>query len=281
MKLSGISLFMGVYALSFAATACGATGEVNADFTQPTPGGGEIQVGFRVGLNGEKEMTASGAPICMETCFSGADGGDLGCVTVELPASAQVPEGAVRWSATQVDCPTGTPTPGGAFSREARRHPDQRYWLFGAPIIPFADDLNVSYSFYVDAASQAHAQARRDAVLAGGIGTPVGPGFEVLMYTESAGEYDNFGAPIGVRLRQAGIDPFTSWSMDLNGVSGYATLGGSGVLHYGAGEWDVVETFIPVSDFQTSVPYDNESDLTWTVSASTRVWSGGASVWSQ
>ncbi len=286
MRLTRALLLGTTFAVAASITGCGTTGEVGGDFETPLPGGGSLTGKFRVSINGDTSADVDATkPVCIEVCFSGADGADLGCVTIEVPGSAQVPKGAVRWEASIVDCPEGGSGGGGGgmFDPFAPRSqagggqqgqklavpcPATQWELLGGSIFPIADgSTNVSYSFHINAASLAHAKARRDMVLAGGIGTPVGTGFDVIFYNESEAEFDSMGVPTGVRMRQAEVnDDFTTYRLTVNGQS-FAELGVTGnLLHYGSSNgWNVVETFVPTSAFDTTPgTFDNQAEADWT-----------------
>lgn len=280
MTTPRILLLSSTFAVSALIAGCGVTAEVDADAEFPLPGGGKVTVEARVGVNGDKTLDVEATkPLCVELCFSGSDGADLGCVTLELPGSAQVPRGAVRVEGSEVDCPDGGDDPahiGGSQPRLAVPHPKTQWELFGTNIVPAADgSTNVSYSFLVEAPSLEQAKARRDAVLAGGIGTPVGPGFDVIFYNESEAEFDNFGVPTGVRMRQAEVgDDFVSYRLTVNDQT-FAELGSTGnLLHYAASNgWNVIETFVPTSAFDTTPgAYDNQAEADWTTVETTSAW---------
>lgn len=285
------------FAVSAFLTGCGMTGKVGIDADLPLDGG-HVGVKFEVGSNGETTANVSSTkPLCIETCFTDANGGSLGCFTVESPASAPVPEGAESYHSTIVDCPTGesaggsstasgtqgssasvqgTSVGGGLKPKHAVPKTSGTWQLLGGPIIPLADgSKNVSYSFRIQASSLANAKARRDLVLAGGIGTPVGSGFDVLLYNESAAEFDITGLPTGVRMRQAEIhDDFTTYRLTVNGFP-FAELGiGANLLHYGGSNgWNVVESFVPTSAFGTNPgAFDNQAEADWTTIDTPTQW---------
>ncbi len=277
MNLTRALLLGTAFALSAFITGCSTTGEVGGDFETPLPGGGNLSGTFRVGINGDTSADVDATkPVCVEVCFSGADGADLGCVTMEVPGSAQVPPGAVRWDASIVDCPGGEATPGLQQRRLPVPDPAAHWELVGGNIFPSADgSTNVSYSFRIRAASLARAKARRDMVLAGGIGTPVGLGFNVIFYNESEAEFDGAGIPTGVRMRQAEVnDEFMTYGLTINGLT-FAELGVTGnLLHYDASnQWNVIETFVPTSAFDTSPgTFDNQAESDWTSVNTSIAW---------
>ena len=277
---------------AFAATSfvvgCSTTGEVGGDLETPLPGGGSLNATFRVGFGGQTTADLEATePVCIEVCFSDATGADLDCVTIEVPGSAQVPAGAVRFEATIVDCPQDGDTDGGGMADllAGPQQPSQavplpypltKFKLIGGNIFPSADgSANVSYSFVVRTTDLAAAKARRDTVLAGGIGTNVGGGFNVIYYNESEAEFDAGGVPTGVRMRQAEVnDDFASYRLTVNGAV-FAELGVTGNLsHYSAGNgWDVVETFVPTSAFDTTPgSYDNSCTADWTTVNTSIAW---------
>jgi hypothetical protein len=277
-----------VLATSLFLAACGATGSVDAEVDIPLPGGGSVGVGVRVSNDGDKVADLSGTPVCVKVCYRGADGRDLGCSTIEVPGSDQVPAGAVSWSATLVDCPTGGSGGGGRMLDPFTQAPQQQltalpkrpFVMFGGNLVPDIQGENVIYSFGIVALDLQAAQARRDYVLAGGIGTDVGQGFELAMWSESKTEFDLLGVPTGVRTLQAVVDDdFATYELTINDTL-FADLNTGNALHYGMGNgWNVVETFVPVSAFDTGAIYDNKAESTWTTWGSPRIWYAMQNVW--
>jgi hypothetical protein len=275
--------------------ACSATGGIDTDFDAPLPGGGNVRGHIWVHSDGEQSMEIdSTKPICLEICFSGSRGEDLGCVTIEVPGSAQVPAGAVRWEASIVPCPDAggggggggggmfepftTSSPAQSIGSQQNAGHGQRYqWnLLGGIVYPVTDgNTNVNYSFQINAPTLDAAKARRDLVLSGGIGTPVGFGFNIIYYNESEAELDSLGVPQGVRMRQAEVnDEFTTFALTVNDVL-FAELGLTGnLLRYDASNgWNVVETFVPNSAFDTNVStFDNSVYVSWTTARTQRTW---------
>jgi hypothetical protein len=292
------ALFLGTTFLTSAFLAsCGATGSVYVAAEIPLPGSGYVSINVELDINGNKVLRVESSETgCAQVCFSGPSG-SLGCTTVEVPGSAPVPAGATDWSVEDVPCPNPGSNenqglasgPGGSSvtvqaaqiggsqkPKPATPSPNGQWRFCGGRVVPAVDgSKNISYSFEIQATSPAHAKARRDMVLAGGIGTAVGTGFDVILYNESTAEFDVTGFPTGARMRQADVnDDFTTYRLVVNGIL-FAELGTTGnLLHYGASHgWNVVETFVPTSAFETAPSaFDNQADADWTTAATTTTW---------
>jgi hypothetical protein len=160
----------------------------------------------------------------------------------------------------------GSQTVGGQQGATARAFPGEVWEMFGLVLIPIADGtVNVNYSFGVRGLDLAAAEARRDYVLAGGIGTQTGPGFDVVFYSETQVQTGVLEIPIGVQVRQAEVhDTFMDYTLAVNGVVVSDLASGFNVLHYpSTNGWDVVETLVGIADIDTNSSYNNEARSDW------------------
>ncbi len=289
MNLTHAFTLAAAFAASLSLASCGTTGTVGADMTTPVPGVGEVSVKFEVNIGGSKTATVEATkPICLKYTYRNSEGAVVGSSVVEVPGSHQIPAGAVSWSAEVVKCPaaSGSAGAGGMYDlsatvlvqgvqRQAIAGADMPWTFFGGNIIPNAQGAtNVSYSFSIQAPSRGDAMARRDYVLAGGIGTQTGPGFEVCYYNESEAELDNLGLPVGVRMRQAEVgDDFLTYTLTVNGAIVADLSSATNLLHYSANNgWNVVESFVPLTSFDTGTNYDNTAEASWTTLNTSRSW---------
>jgi len=269
--LSRTLLLGTAFAASALLAACTATGSVDAGLDTPLPGGGRGTIDVHVDVNGEKSLEAEATrPVCIQLKFSDSKGQDIGSAEIQVPGAAPIPPGAVRFEAMVVPCPEPKGLAGPGLGSRRLAQPYSLTWeLFGGSLLPIADGaMNVNYSFLIDAPNADAAEARKELVLQGGIGTPTGPGFEVVHYSEAATEFDALGLPVGVRMRQAlAADRFTAFSLVVNdGVE--AQLGTTpGLLHYTDQGWDVIEVFVPIGSFQSGPgAYSNTARTEWTTS---------------
>ncbi|MAE27870.1 MAG: hypothetical protein QF724_11200 [Planctomycetota bacterium] len=200
----------------------------------------------------------------------------------------------MRWEATEVKCPddeSGGDDGGGGRMAEylascapqqgaggpnIRITPTPRWLFMGGMIEPqFDESPQISYSFHITAATLHEAAALRDLVLANGVGTDVGFGFEIIHYSEISIETNSAGLPTGLRVLQAEIDDeFMTYSLIINDAV-HAELGATGnVLHYGAAnDWDVIETFVPISSLDTTLnAWDNAATSSWTTLRTPQLW---------
>jgi hypothetical protein len=291
MYLIRIPLLLGAFAASLLFSACGTTGEVKATGKTPVAG-----IDVKVNWGDGQVKIESPKTMCIKVCFADVEGTLLGCTTVETPGMAPVPAGATHWSGVVVSCSDDGDDGmfdlghGGGHDHAsglqdpppATPHPSMIHELFGGPLAPIADgSTNVSYSFRIIARTLEEAMTRRDAVLAGGIGTAVGSGFEVIYYNESEAEFDAVGLPIGVRMRQAEVaDTIDTYTLTVNDTVVADLLAGLNVTSTTAeNDWTVVECFVPTSKFEAGGPtYDNEARANWTTLQTSKDWTASQRV---
>lgn len=272
-----------VFVAAFELTSCGTTSNLHVGVDMPLPGGGRVTGEVNIGSGGDRTLDLeSNRPICVKLCYSDSAGANLGCTTVELPAASQVPPGAVSVTGTIVPCPepeggggagmsllppiAGTQGVGTQQRATTSPFPGSVWETFGYTIAPSANgDVNVNFSFGIRAADLALAEVRRDTVLLGGIGTNTGAFFDIEFYSEVEAQLDASQAPLGVWIRQADVrDTFADYSLQVNGTVVADLATSLNVGHYSAPNgWDVVESLIPTSSFDTNATFSNASRADW------------------
>lgn len=297
-----LGLFCIVAIVSMAACAS-FSGSALIDGELFNPVGPNIPFSFSAGTP-KTAQAGPGLPAgkCLKTTWRGADGAEVDGSPTYAPiddsgtASAQVPAGAVSHQTTVTDCPPDpepepepdpepTPKPEpeplpkngrslafaqspvlqgqvGAPLYQRQSLTARDYFVFGGPVTPELTPgaRNVSYSFVIRAFSEEQAQQQADALLAQGIGAVVPHNVEVVTYVETD------VTVTGARVRYANPHGIDHWRLDFNDgahIADYSS--GWEVLTYQSGEWQVVETFVSVADFDVPTllgqTFDNEVEM--------------------
>jgi hypothetical protein len=122
-------------------------------------------------------------------------------------------------------------------------------WSF--PLDPDQDPLGgLMYAMEVVAADPVSLATQ---VAVAGVGAPIPPGVDVLLWHEPIPE------ALGLRVRVADDRPILSSSLSIDTQIVGGTAAG-GALHYRAGDWDVVETFVGPS-LSLVVGIDHEAQI--------------------
>lgn len=81
-------------------------------------------------------------------------------------------------------------------------------------------------------------------------------------------------------MKQATVrDDFYGFTLTVNGTAVADLASATNILHYGSGNhWNVVETFIPVSAFETGATFNNVADASWVTLNTNRFWTAQHSV---
>ncbi len=286
MNLTRTFALASVFAAALTFASCGATAELKGKTKMPLPGGGHIEGEVTVGIGGDKDLDLKATrPVCVKLCYSSSTGANLGCFTVEVPASSQVPAGAVSVTATIVPCPESGGGGGGGNmfdpgtlpqqvtqgigpmqGKMPAGHPGPLWEMIGLTLVPSATGaVNVNFSFGIRAWDLEAAEGRRDNVLLGGIGTQTGPDFNICFYSETEAKIGPLGVPIGVWVRQAEVhDTFYDYMLRVNGTVVADLATSLNTLHYPeTNGWDVVEALVPTSAFDTGSTFSNAARSDW------------------
>lgn len=240
-----------------------------------------VKVGIKftgLGFTVEGTVDSAGNPItkvsgaldpgkCLKIEFRGADGGLISTAIINVPGSTQIPDGAKSQSFSEVDCPPTAQfgamplASGSTRQRSAVPFPE---WMdvFGLPVLPDLVDggvyKNALYHFRVLAQPGTDAFTVIEPILRNGPGTSIGSSVDVISFTQFIPE------AFGGRLIAADTHPFDEFRFDWNGTPGYSDLGtNTNVVQYDAGNsWNVIESFIPLQDFNASVGDINQGTTT-------------------
>jgi len=220
----------------------------------------EIEVKVDSAGNSSTSATGSLPPgKCLRIKYLASDGSDLGSKVISVPGSCQIPAGAVHQVIDLVDCPppAGTQTSAsmGSTGIGAQHGSQLPEWhdVVGFPILPDTTSgglfFNAAYHLRVLCLSGQDPRPAALQLVLAGPGSVVPNGVEVCSFAQLVPELG------GALLRVADTDTFTRFSFDWNGVSGYADLAtGANVTQYNApNHWNVIESFIPLTDFNSGI----------------------------
>lgn len=251
-----------VLAGSLSATSC--------ESIKVKAGGVEVEI-----VNGHAKATGNLPPgKCLKFNFEDKDGNPTGSTTTGVPSEIRVPPNTHHGSVEVVDCeqaaamgsgwpvtPTrvgGPPSPGGSnhsaplHASAGRSLKPHTVDIYGFPVTINNTDgglyKNAVYHVRVTADVGVDPFSLVHPILIGGPGTQVPPNVKVISFTQVIPETQ------GARLITAATQPFELFELNWNGQQQYANLAtATNAFQYSPGNgWHVVESFIPMSDINTS-----------------------------
>ncbi len=243
---------------------CGATGSVHTSGTVDPGFTDPLSFGFYAANDGTtfEVQGEGGTPNdysnkCLEISWSDSSGEGLNSSLVQMDrsghASGSVPDGAVHWEATIVDCPEEEDEPegekalylggagaGGHVPEGPVEEELQLCLVLGGRVIPTdaPNEINLSYAFHVIAPDSAAARNQVRPVLLGGIGSQVPPAVRVLRWATAE------TIPTGLRLVTAATEGYERFDIDVNQGTFQASLGND-LTQRSAMGWSYIEVLIP------------------------------------